>query len=62
MVTVSLGNFPAAQILHLVMSQVELTAFDTLVGTLKSIAWTQNGFSYRLVQGFSFLLEIEVVG
>jgi hypothetical protein len=43
------------------MTQTELTAFDTVtIATLRSVAWAQGGFQYRLVQGFAFLLEIEI--
>jgi len=62
-VAASLGNFPAAQVLHLVMTAAALSAFDTLtILNLPGLSWTQDGFQYRLVQGFAFLLEIEVSG
>ncbi len=63
MVTASFGNFPAAQVLHLIMTGAELAAFDaTTIATLRAVTWAQDGLQYRLVQGFAFLLEIEVVG
>jgi hypothetical protein len=63
MVSVTVGNFPAGQVLHLVMSAAELSTFDvTTIASLRAVTWSQNGFQYRLVQGFAFLLEIEVSG
>jgi len=61
--SVTLGNFPAAQVLHLVMTAAALSTFDTLtIANLAGLSWVQDGFQYRLVQGFAFLLEIEVQG
>jgi hypothetical protein len=45
------------------MTAAELSTFDTVtILNLRSVTWTQNSFQYRLVQGFAFLLEVEVVG
>lgn len=63
MVSASLGNFPATQVLHLVMTAAELSTFDTItILNLRGVTWSQGTFQYRLIQGFAFLLEIEVVG
>jgi len=45
------------------MSALELSTFDTATTlNLQKMTWTDGNFQYRLVAGFAFLLEIEVVG